>query len=85
MNSNIEASKFSPQLYARIGGILYLILIIVGMISVLFVRDKLIVSLNAEATANNIQHSQFLWRIGITCDLIMHILDIPIMLIIYVQ
>ncbi len=84
MNSNIEASKFSPQLYARIGGILYLILIIVGMISVLFVRDKLIVSLNAEATANNIQHSQFLWRIGIACDLIMHVLDIPIMLIIYV-
>jgi hypothetical protein len=84
MNSNIDAPKFSPQLYARIGGILYLILIIVGMISVLFVRDKLIVSLNAEATANNIQHSQFLWRIGITCDLIMHILDIPIMLIIYV-
>jgi len=59
MNSNTEASKFSPQLYARIGGILYLILIIVGMISVLFVRDKLIVSLNAEATANNIQHSHF--------------------------
>ncbi len=29
---------------ARIGGVLYLILILVGMFAVLFVRDKLIVS-----------------------------------------
>jgi hypothetical protein len=69
---------------ARIGGILYLVLILVGMYAVIFVRDKLIVSEDAAATANNIMASQFLWRTGIVADLLMHVLDIPIMLIIYV-
>jgi hypothetical protein len=68
---------------ARIGGILYLILILVGMFAVLFVRDNLIVSADPTATANNIMASQFLWRTGIVADLIMHVLDIPIMLVIY--
>lgn len=75
---------FSIKKTARIGGMLYLILIIVGMFSVLFVRDKLIVSGDPAATAKNIIASQFLWRTGITADLIMHVLDIPIMLIIYI-
>ncbi len=69
---------------ARIGGVLYLILILVGMFAVLFVRDKLIVSGDVTATANNIIASQFLWRTGIVADLIMHVLDIPIMLVIYI-
>jgi hypothetical protein len=83
MNSNLKANRFSPQLYARIGGLLYLSLIVIGMFSVIFIRNRLIVSLNAEATANNIRDSEFLWRIGIVLDLVMHVLDIPIMLIIY--
>ena len=69
---------------ARIGGVLYLILILVGMFAVIFVRDKLIVSGDATATANNIIASQLLWRTGIVADLIMHVLDIPIMLVIYI-
>jgi len=74
----------SPQIYARIGGMLYLILILVGMFAVIFVRGKLIVPGDSEATANNISASQLLWRIGIAADLIMHVCDIPIMLIIYI-
>jgi hypothetical protein len=35
-------------------------------------------------TANNIIASQLLCRIGIAADLIMHVCDIPIMLIIYI-
>jgi hypothetical protein len=73
----------SPQFYARIGGVLYLILILVGMFAEIFVRDKLIVAGDAAATANNILSSQLLWRMGIVADLIMHVCDIPIMLIIY--
>jgi hypothetical protein len=69
---------------ARIGGLLYLVLILAGMFSVIFVRDKLIVSGDATATASNIMASQLLWRAGIVSDIVMHGLDIPIMLIIYV-
>ena len=76
--------KSSIKTTARIGGVLYLILILIGMFSVIFVRERLIVSRDVTATANNIMASQFLWRTGIVADLIMHVLDIPIMLIIYI-
>jgi uncharacterized protein DUF4386 len=76
--------KNSINKTARIGGVLYLILILVGMFAVLFVRDKLIVSADPTATAHNIMASPLLWRMGIAADLIMHVLDVPIMLIIYI-
>ena len=58
----IEAS---PQVYARIGGILYLMIIIAGALGEIFIRGKLIVSGDAMSTANNIMAAQSLWRIGI--------------------
>lgn len=84
MNSNSKMAETSPQTYARIGGLLYLIIIVSGIFGEMFVRDKLIVSGDATATASNIMASQLLWRIGITGDLVMHICDIPLMLIFYV-
>ena len=83
MNSNLKTSEFSPQVYARIGGLLYLLIIITGMFAEVFVRNKLIISGDASATANNIINSPFLWRIGISADLIMQICDLPVMLILY--
>ncbi len=79
-NATVETS---PQLYARLGGVLYLLLIFVGMFSVIFVRGKLIVAGNAAATAANIIASPSLWRTGVFTDLTMHVLDVPVMLIIY--
>lgn len=81
IDSTVETS---PQVYARIGGWLYLILIVAGMFGVLFVRDRLIVSGDVAATANNIMASPALWRLGITGDLIMHVCDVPLMLIFFV-
>src|SRR5437870_12726198 len=48
----------SPQIYARIGGWLYLIIIVAGISAELFVRDRLIVS--GDATAQPI----ILWPPG---------------------
>jgi hypothetical protein len=73
----------SPQLYARIAGVLYLAIIIAGAFGELLVRNKLLVYGDATATANNIMHSELLWRIGISGDLIMHICDLPVMVILY--
>jgi hypothetical protein len=73
----------SPQLYARIAGVLYLVIIIAGFFAETFVRNKLFVSGDATATANNITHSPFLWKIGITADLIMQICDLPVMIVLY--
>lgn len=69
---------------ARIGGILYLIIILTGMFGELFVRDKLIVSLDATASAANIMANQFLFRLGIAGDLIMHVCDVPLLVVIYI-
>ncbi len=74
----------SPQVYARVGGVLYLILILAGMVGVIFVRGKLIVGGDPTATANNIMASPLLWRIGIAGDLIMHVCDVPLMLVFFV-
>jgi hypothetical protein len=35
-------TETSPQVYARIGGVLYLIIIVIGFCSEFFVRDKLV-------------------------------------------
>jgi len=80
-NRNLETS---PQVYARTGGVLYLILILAGMFAVIFVRDKFIVSGDVAATAHNIMAHPLLWRMGIAADLVMHICDVPVMLVLFV-
>jgi hypothetical protein len=84
LNLPVHQPGFSPQSYARMGGILYLIIIIAGLFGEIFVRGKLIVSGDATATAHQIMEAPMLWRIGICGDLIMQVCDIPLMLIFYV-
>jgi hypothetical protein len=74
----------SPQVYARIGGVLYLIIIVIGFCSEFFVRDKLVVSGDVTATANNIMASASLWRITIAGELILLVCAIALTLILYV-
>ncbi|MEO8150390.1 MAG: DUF4386 domain-containing protein [Bacteroidia bacterium] len=83
MNPGNKSVETSPNVYARIGGMLYLVIILAGMFSVIVVRDKMIVSGDAAATANNIMASPLLWRFGIACDLLMHLCDIPVMWVVY--
>ena len=74
----------SPQHYARFGGLLYLLIIIVGVMGELMIRGTLVVGGDAEATAVNIAASPQLWRIGIAGDLLMHVCDVFVMWAIYV-
>jgi hypothetical protein len=73
----------SPQLYARLGGVLYLAVIVLGMFGEMFVRGSLVVSGDAAATADNIEASQLLWRTGIVGDLLMHVFDVPVIVVLY--
>jgi hypothetical protein len=73
----------SPQTYARIGGILYLLIIVVGAFGQIFVRGMLVVPGDPASTAQNIMASQSLWRIGIIGDILMHVFDIPVMVVLY--
>jgi hypothetical protein len=74
----------APQVYARIGGLLYLIIIIAGLVDEAFIRGRLIVSGDVAATAYKIMGSELLFRGGIVGDLIMHVCDVPLTVILYV-
>lgn len=83
MKFNLKNLETAPQTYARIAGLFYLLIIIAGIFAEAFVRGKLVVYGDAVATANNIIHSEFLWKIGITADLIMQACDLPVMILLY--
>src|SRR5438876_7070806 len=74
---NVETS---PQTYARIGGVLYLIIIVVGLFGEAFVRDRLIVSGDATATAANIRSMESLWRFHIAAELFLLICAVALLL-----
>jgi len=80
----VRTMETSPQLYARIGGALYLIIIVIGFWGEMFVRDKLIVSGDAAATAANIMSHASLWRFHIAAELFLLICAITLLLILYV-
>src|SRR3984893_9380697 len=54
----------------RCAGLLYVLISIIGFFAMGYVPDKLIVSGNAAATANNIAASETLFRLGIAGELI---------------
>lgn len=58
----------SPQLYARIGGALYIVIIILGTFGEAFVRGRIIVSGNPVATVANLMSMESLWRVGIASE-----------------
>jgi hypothetical protein len=79
-----QSANVSPQVYARLAGVLYLINIACGVFGEIFVRGHLVVAGDAATTAHRIMSSEFLFRCGIAGDLIMHITDVPMAVIFYV-
>lgn len=79
-----RAIELSPQAYARIGGALYLMIIAVGTLGELLIRDKLVVPGDATATLDNIRSFEFLWRLGIAANLFHLACSVALALIFYV-
>ena len=71
-------TKNSAKVNARTAGVLYLIIIISGLFSEVFVRTGIIVPGDATTTAANIESNTFLFRIGFISDLIMVMSDVGV-------
>lgn len=68
---------------ARLAGACYLAIIALGLLGEMVVRGSLVVSGDPAATANTIASAQGLWRLGIGGDVLMHVLDVPVMIFFY--
>jgi hypothetical protein len=73
----------SPQVYARTGGALYLVIIVFGAFAEGFVMNKL-VGPDAATTAHNIMASRGLWNVAVALDLIIPIIAVAGVWISYV-
>ena len=73
----------SPQTYARVGGFLYLYIIVAAVFGEVFVRGSLIVRGDAAATASNILGSETLFRVGLAGELLNCACDVALAAILY--
>jgi Domain of unknown function (DUF4386) len=74
----------SPRALSRIGGVLYLIIIVLGLFEEVFVRGRIIASGDATATAANIRSLESLWRAGIASEFVLLICATALTLIFFV-
>ncbi len=69
VTSNPDVSQSKA---ARLAGVLYLLVVIFGMFSEVYVSQRFLVPGDPVATSQNIIASEFLYRIGFVADLIHH-------------
>ncbi len=79
----MKALPDSPQRWARWAGFMYLAIIALGLAGEAMVRGSLVVGGDPAATAQRIAENATLWRLGIGGDLLMHVLDVPVTLLLY--
>jgi hypothetical protein len=77
------AIERSPVAFARLAGVLYLCIIVIGVAGEAVVRDSLIVSGNATATATNIAAGESLWRASVAGEVGYLALAVVLNLILY--
>ncbi len=75
--------KTSPQWYARLGGVLYLVIILLGAFAEGLVINQLVVAGDAVATAHNILASPGLWRLGVAANVLVVVCAVPLLWIEY--
>lgn len=82
--NDVQPTTQHPQRWARAAGAMYLAIIAIGIFGELFARGTLVVPGDPAATASRIVGSMLLWRGAVAGDVVMHMLDVPVMLAIYV-
>jgi hypothetical protein len=80
----IEEPDASPRALSRLGGALYLIIIVIGSFDEAFVRSRVIVSGDATATGANLVSMESLWRFGIAAEFFLLICGVGLALVLFV-
>jgi hypothetical protein len=78
------AGAIRPDLLARIAGAIYLVIIVVGVLGEVAVRDRIIVAGDAAATAANVVAMESAFRLSIAGELFYLVLAVPMLLILYI-
>ena len=68
---------------ARVGGILYLLIIVLGALGEAVVRGSVVVPANPAATAANLRSMEWLWRLGLAGEMALLACAIPLAVILY--
>lgn len=82
--SPAPASNVPIQAYARAAGVVYLVIIIIGLLGESFIRGTLVVGGDPEATARNILAAEWLWRLGVAGQDLLLICAVALTLAFYV-
>src|SRR4051794_40989659 len=72
------------RLVARVGGVLYLIIIVLGALGEGVVRGSIVVPGNATATAAKLRSMEWLWRLGVAGEIVVLTCATALALILYV-
>ncbi len=78
-----RTTEISPRVYARVAGLAYILVILLGIVSVGLVESRLIVPGDDAATVNNIIANEFLYRAGIASELMMFVFVVMLSLALY--
>ena len=78
-----HGSRLRLQPRARVAGLLYLVIIVLGIFDEIFVRGRMIVSGDAAATAQNILTHALLYRLGFAAGLVILVCAIIVALLLF--
>ena len=79
----MKTFESNPQGYLRLAGLAYLANIALGLFGEVVVRGTMVVAGDGLATAARIAQDPGLWRLGLGGDLLMQLLDIPLIVVFY--
>jgi hypothetical protein len=87
MNSNSKVGTIgdtSLLIYARVAGLAYVVVIMLGIFSVSYIDSNIIVPGNDAATVDNIMNNELRFRISIASEIIMYVLVVLLAHALYV-
>ena len=79
-----KIAETSLLVYARVAGLAYVVIIMLGIFSVSFVESNLVVPGNNAATVNNIMANELRFRISVASEIMMFVLVVLLSLTLYV-